>query len=152
MEMPFNPYLLIFNFWEKVMSSPYSKLILVVGGVFLLVVLLALVRKHIFQLSMRGAVFGFVAGIILMLLLDLVIIFGMADKTKINKLSLGENRQEATQEIFISGISNLSRVLGVSTKSAPEKKKPLTIEEAVSYYLDLSEKDAEKFKSLLCPR
>lgn len=152
MQIPADPYLLLFEFWQKFGQSVYLKPAIIIGSIFFFVVLIALVRKHIFQLSMRGAVFGFVAGIIVMLILDLIIIFGIADKTKVSKLSASENRQEAVQEIFISGISNLGNVLGVSTTARPKTQKPKALEEVISGYLSLPSSDAEKFKVLLCPQ
>ncbi len=151
MRLPFDPYLLLFNFWEQFATSSYFKLAVIVAGVFVMVILLAMVRKHIFRLSMKGAVFGFITGVIVMLLLDLMIIFGMTDKSKIDNLSQKENRQEAFQEIILSGMNNLGNVLGVATTTLPKETKPVTLEELVGEYLNLPKNDAEKFKGLLCP-
>ena len=152
MRLPFDPYLLFFNFWEKFATSSYFKLAIVVGGVFVLVILLAMVRKHIFQISMKGAVFGFVTGIILMLLVDLIIILGMADKSEIDDLSQKENRQEVFGQIILSGMNNLGNVLGVATTVSSKEKKPVTLEELIGLYLNLPKKEAEKFENLLCPK
>lgn len=150
--MPSDPSLLAYTFLDKAVNWVYLKPALIIGGILILFLLFALVRKHIFQLSMRGAVFGFVTGIIMMLLLDLIIIFGMADKAKVGELTKSENQKETFQEIFISGVSGLSNVLGVSTNATPKNKKPKTVEEIIGEYLDLSDTDAEEFKSLLCPQ
>lgn len=151
MSIPPNVYLTLFDFMEKFGSSPYFKPVIILGGIFIFIVLFALVRKHIFQLSMRGAIFGFVAGVIIMLVLDLIIIFGMADKNKMAELTKGENRQAAIQDIFISGVSGIGNVLGVSTKAVPKTQKPTDVEEVIASYLNLPQDDAQKFKDLLCP-
>lgn len=151
MDLPFNPYLLLFNLQEKFLSSPYLKLIIVFGLLFFFVVLLGLVRKHIFQISLKGAVFGFVLGIILMILLDLIILFGISDKEKLKRLISGENRPEMAAEVITSGVSNLTRVLGVSTTVVNKNQKPKNVEEVISDYLSLPQSDAQKFKNLLCP-
>lgn len=150
--MPVDPYILILNFWDKFGQSPYFKFALIGGGVFVFIILLAMVKKHIFEISMKGATFGFFLGLIVMLVLDLILIFGMADKTKLAKLTSGDNRQEAIQEVFISGVSGLGNVLGVTTTSNPKKEKPKIVEEIIHDYLSLPKDDAEKFKTLLCPR
>lgn len=152
MNISTDPYVLLFEFWQRFGQSPYFKTALIAGGLFVLFLLIALVRKHIFQLSMRGAVFGFFAGIILMLILDLIIIFGMADKNKVKQLTTEKNRQEALQEIFISGVTSLGNVLGVSTTATPKDKAPKTVEEVIGDYLNLSPAEAAKFKNLLCPQ
>lgn len=152
MNISADPYVLLFEFWQKFGQSPYLKPALIIGGLFVLFLLIALVRKHIFQLSMRGAVFGFLAGIIMMFLLDLIIIFGMADKNKVKKLTTEKNRQEAVQEIFISGVTGLGNVLGVSTTATPKDKAPKTVEEVIGDYLNFSPAEAAKFKNLLCPQ
>jgi len=150
--MPSDPSFLAYTFLDKAVNWVYFKPVLIIGGIFVLVFLFALVRKHIFQLSMRGAVFGFVTGIIMMLLLDLIIIFGMADKAKLGELTESESQKETFQEIFISGVSGLSNVLGVSTNATPKNKKPKTVEEVIGDYLNLSDGDAQKFRDLLCPQ
>ena len=152
MSVPSDPYLILFNFWEKFGDSLYLKPALIAGGIFFFIILLAMVRKHIFKLSMRGAVFGFVLGIIVMILLDLIIIIGMADKNKVKKLTAQEDRQGAIQEIFISGVSGLGNVLGMSTTTAPKVKKNKSVEEVIGDFLSLPPSEADKFKNLLCPQ
>lgn len=151
MEIPPNVYLMLFDFMDKFGSSPYFKPALILGGIFFFIILFALVRKHIFEVSMKGAVFGFVSGVIIMLVLDLIIVFGMADKNKVASITKGENRQAAIQDIFISGVSEIGNVLGVSTKAVPKTQKPKDVEEVISSYLNLPQDEAKKFKDLLCP-
>ncbi|MDZ4210007.1 MAG: hypothetical protein U1C56_02405, partial [Candidatus Curtissbacteria bacterium] len=98
--------------------------------------------------------FGFVAGILLMVILDLAIIFGMTDKTKVAKLNQEQNREAAIQEIIISGFTNLGNVLGVNTSISPKSspKKSTKAEDVLNSYWQLPPSDSQKFKELLCPK
>ncbi|MDP3994747.1 MAG: hypothetical protein Q8P91_02870 [bacterium] len=100
--MPSDPWLVIAYLTATYGNSPYVKIGAAVLGGFIFLLLFGMVRKHIFEVSMRGALFGFVAGILLMVILDLAIIFGMTDKTKVAKLNQEQNREAAIQEIIIS--------------------------------------------------
>lgn len=99
---------------------------------------------------MRGAVFGFFLGVILMLLFDLIIIAAMADKAKIQALFSPEKRQEAFGELVISGANNLSKILGVSTIVSP--RKPKTAQEVIGDILLLPSEESQKVKNLICPK
>lgn len=145
-----NFYLLLFNLYQKFGNSPYLKLIIILFFTFLFVVLLAYIRKHIFQISMRGAVFGFFLGMVLVLIFDLIIISALADKTKIQKLFSQEKRQGAFGEIMVSGLTNLNKILGVSTIVSP--RKPKTAQEVISDILLLPDEEAQKVKNLICPK
>ncbi|MDP3994744.1 MAG: hypothetical protein Q8P91_02855, partial [bacterium] len=69
--IPTDPWLIIAYLTATYGNSPYLKIGAAVLGGFVFLLLFGMVRKHIFQVSMRGAVFGFVAGILLMVILDL---------------------------------------------------------------------------------
>jgi hypothetical protein len=149
MAMTNNFYLLLFDFYQKFADSPYLKFFVVFVLFFFLVLLLSLVRKHIFQISARGALFGFVVGIILMIFLDLIIIFSLGDKTKIQKLFSEERKAEHFREVIISGMDNLSRVLGVSTITTPQK--PKTAQEIILEIMALPDAEAKQIKKIVCP-
>ncbi len=151
MQLPFDPYYYFFQAAEKFSGTAYFSQAVIVGGVLLILVLFILVRRHIFNISMRGAFFGFLLGVILMILLDLIIVLGMADKAKIGKLLEKETRQEAISEVFISGVANLGHILGVSATTVPKTTKAQGVEEVIAGFLSLPEADAQKFKGLLCP-
>lgn len=86
-----------------------------------------------------------------MILIDLVIIFGFVDKSKVQKLASPDARREAVGEIFISGVTNIGNVLGVSTVTTTSQK-PKTAQEVVGDFMNLPESEAKKVRSLLCPQ
>lgn len=149
MKAPLDPYFLLFKVSDLLLNSPYLKIGIVILGIFIFILLLGWARKHIFKISMRGATFGFVLGIILVLLLDLIIIAAMADKSKFQKLFSKDKRGEALGEVVISGITNLNQVLGVSIMVA--SRKPQTAQEVLNELLLLPPDQSQKVKNLFCP-
>lgn len=142
-----NVNLLFWDLFFKAQHSPYAKVVLIVLGGFGFILLLSLVRKHVFSLSMHGAVFGFVAGIILMLVIDLLIIFGLADKQARQNLTKTKIKTETFEGLLVSGFNNLSKVLGVSTVSS---KKPKSGQEVINEIFLLPKEETRKVKELLC--
>jgi len=145
-----NFYLLLFNLTQKFSDSPYIKIILIFLLSFIFIILFAYVQKRIFQISFKGAVFGFFLGVVLMLIFDLIVVVAFSDREKIKKLFSPENRQEAVWEILISGTENLNnKILGVSTIISP--RKPKTAQEVISDILFLPDEEARKVRNLICP-
>lgn len=138
-------------FWDLIsqaQDSGYLKIVGIFVGIFVIFSLLALARKYLFKISMRGTMMGFVLGLILMIILDLVIIIGLSDKEALAQLKEGEKRGEAAQEVLVSGFSNLGKVLGVSTVSS---KKPKNAQEVLNQIFLLPQSEAEKVKDFICP-
>ena len=126
--------------------------VVIAGGALVFILLLALVKKHIFEISMKGAGFGFVLGVIVILALDLIVIFGVSDKEKLKGLSSQETRQEAISEVLVSGLGNINKVLGASSVKVTKTTKQQPIEDVLAGFMTLSDSDATKVKELLCPR
>lgn len=138
-------------FWEalgKAQDTGYIRIAAIFLGVFVVFSLLALARKYLFKVSMHGVSLGFVLGIVLMIILDLIIIIGLSDKEALAELKKGEKRKEATQEILVSGFSNLGKVLGVSV--APSSKKPKNAQEILNQLFALPKEEAQKVKDFIC--
>lgn len=138
-------------FWDlasQAQDSGYLKIVGIFVGIFVIFSLLALARKYLFKISMRGTMMGFVLGLILMIILDLAIIIGLSDKKALAQLKEGERKAEAAQEVLVSGFSNLGRVLGVSTVSS---KKPKNAQEVLNQIFLLPQSEAEKVKDFICP-
>lgn len=140
-----------FLFWDLVsqaQDSGYLKIVGIFIGIFVVFSLLALARKYLFKISVRGTMMGFILGLILMIILDLAIIIGLSDKEALAQLKEGERKAEAAQEVLVSGFSNLGKVLGVSTVSS---KKPKNAQEVLNQIFLLPQGEAEKVKDFICP-
>ncbi len=139
----------LFNQFQESGLGPYLKIILVVLFSFFIILVLARTRKLFVKSSFQGAWFGLAAGIILMILVDLIIIIGLSDKSKLEKLASGEAGPEVVKEIVFSGMSNLSRTLGAKAIFSPRRS--LTAKELINDFLSMPEDEAEKVRDLLCP-
>lgn len=139
----------LFNNLQQSGLDPYLKIIFAVLFLFFIVLVLARMRKLFVQTSFRGAWFGLAVGIILMIFIDLIIIVGLSDKTKLQKITSGEAGPEIVKEVAISGMTNLSQVLGAQTIIS--RKRSLTAKELINDFLSMPESEAEKVRDLLCP-
>lgn len=138
------------SFWglvDKAQGSEYFKLVAIFLGIFVVFSLLALARKYLFKVSLRGTLLGFILGLILMIILDLVIIIGLSDKKALAEAKKGERRREAAQEVLVSGFSNLSKVLGVSTVSS---QKPKNAQEVLNQLFLLPKDEVDKVRDFIC--
>jgi hypothetical protein len=147
--LPFDPWLVLFQITDKLANWPYIKLALIVITVFVFVMLMAYVKVHIFKISMQGALFGFFLGVILVIVFDILVIFALADKEKIQGLFNRDKPKEAVSEVVFSGMTNLSKTLGATTTVIT--KKPKTAQEVIGEILQMQDSDAQKVKSLICP-
>jgi len=137
------------SFYANFTYSPYLKLGMALALFFFLLLILALLRRRVFHISMKGAVFGFFLGVFLMLFINFIIILGLSDKSKVQEFAVGEKRREAFGEIFASGVSNLGQVLGTSTVTLSRKSK--TAEQVMIDILALPKEEVEEIRNLFCP-
>ena len=139
----------LFNNLQQSGISPYLKIIFVVLFSFFIVLVLARTKKLFIKSSFQGLHYGIIIGILIMFVVDLIIIVGLSDKSKLEKITSGEAGPEIVKEIAFSGISNLSKVLGVQTIIAP--RKVMTAKQLINDFLGLPNDEAEKVRNLLCP-
>lgn len=139
----------VFNHFQESGFGPYLQIIIAVLLAFIIVLVLARTRKLFVQSSFRGAWFGLAIGIFLMILVDLIIIVGLSDKSKLERLASGEAGPEIVKEIAFSGMTNLSQILG--SQVVISRQRSLTAKELINDFLSMPESEAEKVRDLLCP-
>ena len=139
----------LFNNLQQSGLGPYLKIIFVVLFSFIIVLTLARTRKLFIKSSFQGLNHGIIIGILIMLVVDLIILAGLSDKSKLEKIVSGEAGPEIIKEIAFSGMTNLSQVLGSQTIIAP--RKVMTAKELINDFLGLSDDEATKVRDLLCP-
>lgn len=152
--MKFDINSLILSFSQIVTSIskfPYTRYIIIALAVFLLLFVFGKERHLIFHSHKKGAVFGFFFGILLMIVIDAVLVLGMADRTKLQNLVTGkEQRKALVEDIVISGLNNLNKVLGTSAIVAGPKVNKA--EEVVGSFMRLPADEANRARDLLCPK
>ena len=150
LNLPFDPWFVLFQITDKLSNWPYIKLALILITIFIFVMLMAYVRVHIFKISMQGALFGFFLGVIIVIIFDILVIFALADREKIQALFDRDKPKEAVSEVIFSGMANLNKTLGATTTVIT--KKPKTAQEVIGEILVMPETDAQKVKTLICPQ
>ena len=139
----------VFNSLQQSGLGPYLKIIFVVFFAFIMVLAIARTRKLFIKSSFQGLSYGIIIGILIMLVVDLIILAGLSDKSKLQKIVSGEAGPEIIKEIAFSGMTNLSQVLGAQTIIAP--RKVMTAKELINDFLGLPDEEATKVRDLLCP-
>jgi len=139
----------LFNSLQQSGLGPYLKIIFVVFFAFIMILALARTKKLFIKSSLHGLHYGIIIGILIMLVVDLIIIAGLSDKSKLQKITSGEAGPEIIKEIAFSGMTNLSQVLGAQTIIAP--RKVMTAKELINDFLGLPDDEATKVRNLLCP-
>ena len=139
----------LLNHLQQSSLGPYLKIIFIVFFAFIMVLTLARTRKIFIKSSLHGLHYGIIVGILVMLVVDLIIIAGLSDKEKLQKIVSGEVGPEIMKEIAFSGLTNLTQVLGSQTIIAP--RKVMTAKELINDFLGLPDEEATKVRDLLCP-
>lgn len=124
--------------------------IAIVGLIFLLIVVLASVRRHHVDWSFKGAGFGIFFGFLLALILEGFLIIG--GRTVFTELIGWENAPKPIMVALDRGREKLVEVLGVTdeipTSNAKDKD---TVDTVIDKYQTLTPEEAKKVRGMICP-
>ncbi len=131
---------------EPFIFSTYFRAGFTIFSFFLIVVMMGMVRKHYFKLTMKGAKFGFIMGIIFVLFIEIalaiLISFGPKGLGIVPK-NIGSNALlEQTRE----GVGKINKVLGVTTCSSGNPTATSLLEQLPN----LSIEEENKVRRILC--
>ncbi len=131
------------------LSQASWKAFAVVALLFILVLVLAKMRRHYIDYSFKGAVFGIFFGFLLALVLEGFLIIG--GRTAITEFLGWKNAPKPLQVAIDSGRSKLVQVLGV-TDEIPKSfaQDDPNVEGAVSVLQNLDPSETKKVKALIC--
>ncbi len=121
----------------------------IVGLIFLLVLLLAKVRRHYIDWSFKGALFGIFFGFLLALFLEGFLVIG--GRTALTEVMGWKNAPKPLQLVLDSGRSKLVQVLGIKDE-VPQSSAygDASIDGAVSLLQSLDPTEIKKVKALIC--
>ncbi len=132
-------------------SSSYIQAGVVVALLFILVLMLAQLRRHFVDWSIKGALFGLFFGFLLALVLEGFLIIG--GKTVITQVLGWKDAPKPLANILEVGRDKLIQVLGeqveVRIPDAIAKLNP-TFDDAVSFFQSLNPSEAQKLKNFIC--
>lgn len=138
-----------FNLGKLNISTSYFQAGGIILLLFLLVLLMAQMRRHFVNWSMKGALFGIFWGFLLALILEGFLIIG--GKTAVIEILGWKHAPKPLLTVLDAGRSKLINVLGVSTDipSTRAEERP-TLDDAVSSFQRLSPSDSQKIRTLIC--
>ncbi len=123
-------------------SPSYIQAGVVVVLLFILVLMLAQLRRHFVNWSFKGALFGLFFGFLLALILEGFLIIG--GKTAITQVLGWKDAPKPIANLLEVGRDKLIQVLGAKTKLNP------TFDDAVSFFQSLNPSEAQKLKNFIC--
>jgi len=140
-----------FNLGKFSFSSSYIQAGVVVALLFILVLMLAQLRRHFFDWSIKGALFGLFFGFLLALVLEGFLIIG--GKTVITQVLGWKDAPKPLANILEVGRDKLIQVLGeqveIQIPDAIAKLNP-TFKDGVTFFQSLNPSEAQKLKNFIC--
>jgi hypothetical protein len=127
----------------------YAQAALIVFLVFILILLMAQFRRHFFDWSVKGAVFGIFFGFLLALVLEGFLLVG--GRTALTGVLGWKNAPAPISLALDAGRSKLIQVLGIKD-AVPSSfaKGNTTVSGAVSLLQSLNPSDVKKVKAIFC--
>ena len=132
-------------------SSSYIQAGVVVVLLFILILMLAQLRRYFVDSSVKGSLFGLFFGFLLALILDRFLIIG--GKTAITQVLGWKEAPKPIANLLEIGRDELVQVLGeqaeVRIPDAVAKLNP-TFNDAVVFFQSLNPSEAQKLKNFIC--
>ena len=140
-----------FNLGKFSFSPSYIQAGVIVVLLFILVLMMAQLRRHFVDWSIKGALFGLFFGFLLALVLEGFLIIG--GKTAITQVLGWKDAPKPIANLLEAGRSELIKVLGqqveVKIPDAVAKLNP-TFNDAVVFFQSLNPSEAQKLKNFVC--
>jgi len=132
-------------------SSSYVQAGAVVALLFILVLMLAQLRRHLFDWSIKGALFGLFFGFLLALVLEGFLIIG--GKTAVTQVLGWKDPPKPLENILEVGRNKLIQILGeeveIKIPAAITKLNP-TLKDGITFFQSLNPSEAQKLKNFIC--
>lgn len=127
----------------------YAQAALIVFLIFVLILLMAQFRRHFFDWSIKGAVFGIFFGFLLALVLEGFLLVG--GRTALTGVLGWKNAPAPISLALDAGRSKLIQVLGIKDQIPSSfAKESITVSGAVSFLQSLNPSDVKKVKAIFC--
>jgi hypothetical protein len=148
-----NQYLpsnLILNIGSFSFSPSYFQAGAILFLVFLLFVMMAQVRRHLLDWSLKGAVFGVFLGFLLVLIFEGFLLIG--GKTALTEVLGWKNAPAPLLGAIDTGRSELVNVLDLEMQTIPGSlaKEALSVESVIESLQSLPPAEVKKAKSIIC--
>ena len=132
--------------YEKVYTLPLFRVGLIAIAFLFFLFSIGLVRQHYFHLTMRGANFGFLAGILFVLILEAVGVFILIYGPQGLEIVAGRHNQNEIAQMTREGVGRLGIVLGQATQKGDRPTATNLLEQIPK----LSRQEEDKIRAVLC--
>lgn len=130
------------------MSSGVQQGILIIIGVFFVTLLLGLTRHHMLSWSMKGAGFGVVAGMLLTLVLEGLLLVG--GKTAVAEIVRNESAPPAVRVFLQKNMSELADLIGPESTTLGTASVKGVPEGLVTEYKKLTSQEQTQVRNAVC--
>ncbi|OGM54613.1 hypothetical protein A3E15_01340 [Candidatus Woesebacteria bacterium RIFCSPHIGHO2_12_FULL_42_9] len=137
-----------FNLGNLTFSPTYVIAGAIVFLLFLLVLTLAQVRRHLLNWSIKGGIFGISLGFLLALIFEGFLLIG--GRTIITEFLGWKNAPKPIVNILDAGRAKLVKVLGVTDEIPVSSAKNYSSDEVLDAFQSLSPKDQDKVRGMVC--
>ncbi|OGM04012.1 hypothetical protein A2112_01165 [Candidatus Woesebacteria bacterium GWA1_42_12] len=137
-----------FNLGSLTFSPTYVIAGAIVFLLFLLVLTLAQVRRHLLNWSIKGGIFGISLGFLLALIFEGFLLIG--GRTIITEFLGWKNAPKPIVNILDAGRAKLVKVLGVTDEIPVSSAKNYSSDEVLDAFQSLSPKDQDKVRGMVC--
>ena len=137
-----------FNLGNLTFSPTYVIAGAIVFLLFLLVLTLAQVRRHLLNWSIKGGIFGISLGFLLALIFEGFLLIG--GRTIITEFLGWKNAPKPIVNILDAGRAKLVKVLGVTDEIPVSSAKNYTSDEVLDAFQSHSPKDQDKVRGMVC--
>lgn len=137
-----------FNIGSLNLSPTYISAGAIVFLLFLLVLTLAQVRRHLLNWSVKGGIFGILLGFLLALIFEGFLLVG--GKTAITEVLGWKNAPKPIANVLDAGRAKLVKVLGVNSEIPKSSAKYYSREEVIEGFQSLSPSEARSARDLIC--
>lgn len=137
------------NFGQFSLSPTWLQAGAIVLLIFVFLILMAQVRRHFLDWSMKGAVFGVFIGFLLALVFEGFLLIG--GKTALTELLGWKNPPKPIANVLDMGRNKLVDVLGITDEiPASFASTSVTSDEAIKILQSLDPSEIKKVKNLIC--
>ncbi|OGM07381.1 hypothetical protein A2129_02435 [Candidatus Woesebacteria bacterium GWC1_42_13] len=137
-----------FNLGSLTFSPTYVIAGAIVFLLFLLVLTLAQVRRHLLNWSIKGGIFGISLGFLLALIFEGFLLIG--GRTIITEFLGWKNAPKPIVNILDAGRAKLVKVLGVTDEIPVSSAKNYSSDEVLDAFQSLSPKDQDRLRGMVC--
>lgn len=136
----------LLNSIAPIIFTTQFRIIYIIFSVFVIIILVGMVRKHYFRLTMKGARFGFLMGIIVVITIEILIFAVYFYGFKFVDIISGKKESQEVVELTRQGVNRFNQVLGVDTCAGATPSLTRILEQLPN----LKKSEEDKIKAVLC--